>query len=179
MTDFEAEYVFSKDSRLELILKCLFAKASTANAGAWALEAPPSSPGASAHLHLKQHTPIQRVLDHTLKVAILSSNKILSFRYLVPKLHIYTLGTSETYFTSCKKGRNRSPLNCILDLDLAYLTKSVCVTKETLHITSVRGTDQKKNAPKGGLQWCNTRSIVGSSNNLSVIYFKNKFEEHF
>ncbi len=48
-----------------LIMECLFAKASTANAGAWALEAPPSSPGATAHLHLKQHTPIQRVLAHT------------------------------------------------------------------------------------------------------------------
>ncbi len=34
-----------------LIVECLFAKA-------WALEAPPSSPGATAHLHLKQHTQL-------------------------------------------------------------------------------------------------------------------------
>ncbi len=51
MTDFETEYVFCKDNRLVLIVECLFAKASTANAGAWALEASPSSPGATAHLH--------------------------------------------------------------------------------------------------------------------------------
>ncbi len=54
MTDFETEYVFCKDNRLVLIVKCLFVKASTATAGA--LEAPPSSPGATAHSHLKQHT---------------------------------------------------------------------------------------------------------------------------
>ncbi len=34
MTDIEIEYVFCKDKRLVLIVKCLFAKASTANAGA-------------------------------------------------------------------------------------------------------------------------------------------------
>ncbi len=45
------EYVFYKDNRLVLIVECLFAKASTANAGAWALESLPSSPGAPAHLH--------------------------------------------------------------------------------------------------------------------------------
>ncbi len=66
MTDFETEYVFCKDNRLVLIVEGLFAKASTANAR----EAPPSSP---AHLHLKQHTPIQSVLAHTLKVAIWTS----------------------------------------------------------------------------------------------------------
>ncbi len=36
MTDFETEHVFCKDNRLVLIVECLFAKASTANA----LEAP-------------------------------------------------------------------------------------------------------------------------------------------
>ncbi len=41
--------VFCKDNRLVLIVKCLFAKASSANEGGWALE---------AHLHLKQHTQI-------------------------------------------------------------------------------------------------------------------------
>ncbi len=45
------QYVFCKDNRLVLIGECLFAKASTANAGASALEAPPSSPRATAHLH--------------------------------------------------------------------------------------------------------------------------------
>ncbi len=44
ITDFETEYVFYKDNRLVLIVECLFTKASTANARAWALEAPPSSP---------------------------------------------------------------------------------------------------------------------------------------
>ncbi len=34
MTDFETEYVFCKDNRLVLIGECLFAKASTDNAGA-------------------------------------------------------------------------------------------------------------------------------------------------
>ncbi len=56
MTDFETEYVFCKDNGLVLIVECLFAKASTANAVAWALEAPPSSPGATARFHLKQHS---------------------------------------------------------------------------------------------------------------------------
>ncbi len=32
MTGFETEYVFCKDNRLVLIVECLFAKASTANA---------------------------------------------------------------------------------------------------------------------------------------------------
>ncbi len=52
-------------------MEYLFVKASTANAGA--LEAPPSSPGATAHLYLKPHTQNQRVLAHTLKVEILTS----------------------------------------------------------------------------------------------------------
>ncbi len=51
MTDFETEYVFCKDNRLVLITECLFAKANTAYARAWAFEAPPSSPGAPAHLN--------------------------------------------------------------------------------------------------------------------------------
>ncbi len=61
MTDFKTEYVFCKDKRLVIIVGCLFAKTSTANAKAWALEAPPSSPGETAHLHLKQHTENQSV----------------------------------------------------------------------------------------------------------------------
>ncbi len=31
-------------------------------------------------------------------------------KYFELKLHIHTLGTSEAYFTSCKKEHNRSPL---------------------------------------------------------------------
>ncbi len=103
MTDFETEYVFCKDSRLVLIGECLFAKA-----GALALEAPPSSPG--AHLHLKQHTQIQRVLTQILKVANLTSYKKYQVRYFKLKLHIHTLEISETYFTSCKNEHNRSLL---------------------------------------------------------------------
>ncbi len=45
------------------------------------------------------------------KVAILTSYKNVSVWYIELKLHIYTVGTTETYFTSCKKGHNRSPLN--------------------------------------------------------------------
>ncbi len=105
MTDFETEYVFCNDNRLVLIVECLFAKASLSS---WST--PPSSPGATAHSHLKQHTQIQRVLAHTLKVAILTSYKKLSVGYIELKLHIDALGTSETYFTYCKKGQNRSPL---------------------------------------------------------------------
>ncbi len=113
MTDFETEYGFCKDNRLVLIVESLFAKSSTANAGAWVLEAPPSSPGAPAHLHLKQHTQNQCVLAHTLKVilAILTSYKNVSVGYIELKLHIYALGTSNTYFTSCKNRHNRSPLS--------------------------------------------------------------------
>ncbi len=82
MTDFETEYVFCKDNRLVLIGQCLFAKASTANAGAWALEAPPSSLGATAHLHLKKYTQNQHVWAHTLKVAILTHYKNVSVGYI-------------------------------------------------------------------------------------------------
>ncbi len=60
---------------------------------------------------LKQHTQIQSVLAHSLKVAILTSYKKLSVGYFELKLHIHTLGISETYFSSCKKEHNRSPLN--------------------------------------------------------------------
>ncbi len=88
MTDFETEYVFCKDNRLVLIVGCLFAKASTANAGAWALEAPPSSPGAEARYHLKQHTQYQSVWAPTLKVAISTSYKKWSVGYFELKLHI-------------------------------------------------------------------------------------------
>ncbi len=41
MTDFEAEYAFCKDNRLVLIVECLFAKASNANAGAELLKLRP------------------------------------------------------------------------------------------------------------------------------------------
>ncbi len=109
MIDFETQYIFCKDNRLVRIMECLFAKASTPNAWAWALEAPPSSPGATAHLHLKQHTQNQRVWDHTLKVPILTSYKNVSI-YCEQIFHIYALKTSETYFTSCRKEHNRSPL---------------------------------------------------------------------
>ncbi len=44
------------------------------------------------------------------KVAILTSYKKLFVGYFKLKVHIYALGTSETYFTSCKKGHNGSPL---------------------------------------------------------------------
>ncbi len=85
-------------------MECLFAKASTANARAGALEAPPSSLGATAHLHLKQHTRNQRVLTHTLKVAILTSYKNLSVGYFELKLHIYALGTSDIILHLVKRG---------------------------------------------------------------------------
>ncbi len=71
--------------------------------------------GAPTHLHLKGHTQKRRVLANTLKAAILSYKK-LSAGYFELKLHVYTQrlihsGTSETYFTSFKKGHNRSPLS--------------------------------------------------------------------
>ncbi len=51
MIVFETDYVSGKDNRLVLFAECLFAKANTAYARAWAFEAPPSSPGAPAHLN--------------------------------------------------------------------------------------------------------------------------------
>ncbi len=65
---------------------------------------------AMAHLHLKGQTQKGRALAHTLKEATLTSYKKWSVGYFELKLSIYALGTSETYFTSCKKGLNRSPL---------------------------------------------------------------------
>ncbi len=58
----------------------------------------------------KAHTPYQGVWAHTLKVAILTSYK-LSVGYFELNL-AYHSGTPETYFTSCKKEHNRSPLMC-------------------------------------------------------------------
>ncbi len=48
-------------------------------------------------------------------MAILTSYKNVSVGYIELKLHIYGLGTSETYFTSCKNGHNRSPLKKHVD----------------------------------------------------------------
>ncbi len=84
---------------LVLIVECLFAKASTANAKLESLKLRP----------LLQEQQLTRIY-HTLKVAILTSCKNLSVEYIELKLNIYALWTSETYFTSCKKGYNRSPL---------------------------------------------------------------------
>ncbi len=67
--------------------------------------------GSTSSFALKQHTQIQGVLAHTLKVAILTSYKKISVGYFELKLHIHTLGISETYFASCKKEHNRSPLS--------------------------------------------------------------------
>ncbi len=101
------QYVFCKDYCLVLIVKCLFAKASTANAGAELLKLRP---------RLREHQLIfikatysnTGHLGHTLKVAILTSYKKVSVGYFELKLHIHTLGISETCFTSCKKEHNRS-----------------------------------------------------------------------
>ncbi len=109
MTDFETEYVFCKDYRLVLILECLFAKASTANASLSSWSSALFS-GSTSSFALKQHTQIQSILAHTLKVAILTSYKKWSVRYFELKFHIHTLGISETNFTSCIKEHNRSPL---------------------------------------------------------------------
>ncbi len=88
MTDFEMEYVFCKDNRLVLIVECLFTKVNTANAGARALEAPPS--GSNSSSALKRYTQIQSILAHTLKVAILSSYKKNYVGYFELKFHIHT-----------------------------------------------------------------------------------------
>ncbi len=53
MTDFETEYGFCKDNRLVLIVESLFAKSSTANAGAWVLEAPPLFSGNTSSFAFK------------------------------------------------------------------------------------------------------------------------------
>ncbi len=76
--------------------------------------------------HLKQHTQIQSILAHSLKVAILTSYKKLSVGYIELKLHIYTLGTSETYFTSCKKGHNKSPLSLNKEIVVCKLLEIKC-----------------------------------------------------
>ncbi len=100
MTDFETEYVFCNDNRLVLIVECLSAKASTANAGAELLK-----------LHPLLWEQIQSLLAHILKVTILTSYQKLSVGYFELKLLIHTLGTSDTYFTYYKKDHNRSPSN--------------------------------------------------------------------
>ncbi len=71
-------------------MECLFAKASTANAGAELLK--PSSPGATTHLYLKGHTQKWCLLAHTLKVAILTSytKLVKNVRYFELKLDMHT-----------------------------------------------------------------------------------------
>ncbi len=74
MTDFETEYVLCKDNWLVLTIECLLAKASTANVELELLKLRLFS-GSTSSVALKQHTQIQRILAHTLKVAILTSYK--------------------------------------------------------------------------------------------------------
>ncbi len=112
MTDFETEYVFCKDNRLVVIVEGLFAKASTANASLSSWSSALFS-GSTSSFALKQHTQIQSVLAHSLKVANLTSYKKLSGGYFELKLHIRTLGISETYFTACKKEHNSSLLKAL------------------------------------------------------------------
>jgi len=64
----------------------------------------PSVPGAAAHLHLKGHTQKRCVLAHLQIVTILTCYIKLYVGNFEQKLHIHTLGASETYFTSCEKG---------------------------------------------------------------------------
>ncbi len=104
------QYVFCKDNRLVLIVECLFVKANLA------LLLP--------ELELLKLRPLlreqqlicikaalnQRIWAHTLKVPILTSYKNLSVGYSELKFHIYSSGDIRDYFTSCKKGHNRSPL---------------------------------------------------------------------
>jgi len=54
----------------------------------------------AAHLHLKGHTQKRSVFAHPQKETNLTCYKKLSVEYFKLKLHIHTLGTSETYFTS-------------------------------------------------------------------------------
>ncbi len=98
-------------------MECLFAKSSTANAGAELLKLRP---------RLREHQLIfikatysnvgslrfglGCVLGHSLKVPILKSYTKLSVGYFELKRHIHTLGISEAYFTSCEKEHNMSPL---------------------------------------------------------------------
>ncbi len=71
MTDFETEHVFCKDNRLVLIMECLFAKDSTANAELELLKLHPLLWSNSfSSFALKQQSQIQSVLAHTIKVAI-------------------------------------------------------------------------------------------------------------
>ncbi len=102
MTDFETEYVFCKDNRLVLIVEYLFAKASTAMAGAELLKLRPLM-WSNSSFTLEQQTQIQSILSQALKVTNLTSYKKLSVKDFELKLHMHTLGTSDTYFTYCKK----------------------------------------------------------------------------
>ncbi len=82
--------------------------------------------GSNSSFALKQHTQIQCVLAHTLKVAILINYERLSVRYFELKLHIHTLGISEIYFTSCKKDecsvtRSRASLCSIKPATSCYI----------------------------------------------------------
>ncbi len=81
------------------------------------------------HICIKAtHSNTER-LAHTLKVAILTSYKKLSVGYFELKLHIHTLGISETYFTACKKEHNRSHLKvnqCVcVCMYIHYIAKSI------------------------------------------------------
>ncbi len=93
-------------------MECLFAKASTANAELELLKLRPLLREQQL-ICIKATHSNQHVLDRTLKVAILTSYKKLSVRYFELKCHIHTLGISKTYFRSCKKEHNRSPLKSI------------------------------------------------------------------
>jgi len=63
-----------------------------------------SVPGAEVHLHLKGHTQTQCVFAPPQKVNFLTCYILVYVGYFDIKLHIHTLGTLKTYFTSCEKG---------------------------------------------------------------------------
>ncbi len=95
----------------------------------------------------------------------LSSYTIFSVWYVGLKLHIYALGTSETYFTSCKKGHNRSPLKDMfifyffstlfrthyLRLCKSQFVQSICISVFSTH-NSVSFLSEKKSEGSYELQ---------------------------
>ncbi len=89
-------------------MECLFAKASTANVSLSSWSSALFS-GSNSSFALKQHTQNSANFSSCPKSGNFNKLKKLSKWYIEPKLHIHTLGISETYFT-CKKGHNRSPL---------------------------------------------------------------------
>ncbi len=118
------EYVFCKDNRLVLIMECLFVKASTANVSSWSSALFTGS--TSSFAYTQMHTQIS--FGSYSKSGNFTKLYTIICRVCWAKISHTHSGISETYFTSCKKEHNRSPLMNAINITM-HLTNILSYTR--------------------------------------------------